>query len=364
MGAHGTVVSSQARRRWLVVLVVVALLAAVPVLLALRPAAAGEIEIGALRARIAASGGHPFHGYAQSSGLLPVPDLPGLSDVTSLVSGVTEMRTWYASPERWRVDVLDGAAETDLYQADGAQVMWESAAGQLTRIEGPQPVRLPRGADLTPPALGARLLALAAGDTFSPLAAKRVAGVDAAGLRIAPGTAGTTVARVDLWADPDTGLPLQVEITARGGSRPVFVTRFLEVHLSAPDNGVLTPPEPGPGVGSVVTDTSDLLAAANRLGRGGLPERLGGFARQATPLAAAGVYGTGFARFVVARLPGGAGRRAYEQVRTFGTAVGDDAAVLPTGLLTVGAVRGGRGTYLIAGLAEPAVIQQVVRELS
>src|SRR5689334_437409 len=145
MGAHGTVVSSQARRRWLVVLAVVALLAAVPVLLALRPARAGETSAADLRARIAASGGQPFQGYAWSSGLLPVPDLPGLSDVTALVNGVTEMRTWYASPERWRVDILRGAAETDLYQSGGAQVVWESAASQLTRIEGAQPVRLPRG---------------------------------------------------------------------------------------------------------------------------------------------------------------------------------------------------------------------------
>ncbi|WP_305788675.1 hypothetical protein [Symbioplanes lichenis] len=351
-------------------LVAVVLLGSVPVLLALRPAGAGTMDPGTLRARMAGSGGQAFHGYAQSNGLLPVPALPGLSDVTSLVSGVTEMRTWYASAERWRVDVVRGAGETDLYQVGDAQVVWESAAGQLTRIVGAQPVRLPRGADLTPPVLGARLLALAteeapgAGDRFEVLRGKRVAGIDAVGLRIVPATVGTTVAYVDVWAEPGTGLPLQVEITARGGSRPVFVTRFLEVDLSAPEDSVLTPPVPGPGVGSVVTDTSDLLAAANRLGRGWLPERLGGFERQDTPVAAAGVYGTGLARFVVARLPGGAGNRAYEQVRTFGTPAGDDAAVLPTGLLTVGAVRAGRGVYLIAGLVEPAVIERVARELS
>ena len=79
-----------------------------------------------------------------------------------------------------------------------------------------------------------------------------------------PASPDTTVAHVDIWADPDTGLPLQAEVTAKGGARPVFVTRFLEIHFSAPDATVLTPPAPRAGIGYTVTEAPDILSAINR----------------------------------------------------------------------------------------------------
>jgi len=78
---------------------------------------------------------------------------------------------------------------------------------------------------VTPPALVRTLLDVAAGERFEPLPARRVAGVDAAGLRIVPAGAGTTVDHIDIWADPGSGLPVQAEVTARGGQRPVFVRK-------------------------------------------------------------------------------------------------------------------------------------------
>ncbi|MGA5298532.1 hypothetical protein ACPCHT_01315 [Nucisporomicrobium flavum] len=366
MGAHRTVVSAQARRRWVVVLAVVAVLGSLPVLAGLRPVRAAEVGLATLRERIAASGRQAHEGYALSSGLLPLPALPDLEQVTALVTGTTELRTWYAAPDRWRVDVVDEAAERDLYQTPDAQYAWDYGQNQLTRIAGAQPVRLPRGADVTPPALGTRLLGLAAADRFTPLPGKRVAGLAAAGLRIVPASADTTVAHVDLWADPGTGLPLQVEVTARGGSRPVFVTRFLEVHLRTPDASVLTPPAPVAGMGFTVTDTSDILGAIDRLGVGGLPERLAGSPREATAVGAAGAYGAGLARFVVVALPGRLGYRTYGRLRAFGQAVTvpqGEAAILSTGLLTVLAVRADR-TYLVAGLVQPALLRRVAAELA
>ena len=368
MGAGRTVVRTQARRRWGIVLAAVVLLCSVPVVINTWPAGAAEIGTGALRERIAASARQPYQGYAQSTGLLPLPPLPNLEQVTALVSGTTEMRTWYAARDRWRVDVIDGGSERDLYQTPDAQYVWDYGANQLSRIVGDQPIRLPRAADLTPPDLVRRLLTVAAGDRFVSLAGKRVAGVAAAGLRIVPATADTTVAHIDIWADPGTGLPLQAEVTAKGGVRPVFVTRFLEVHLSVPAAEVLTPPAPRPGVGFTITAAPDILSALNRRRPVLLPDRLAGSPRRDAVAgeAVAGVYGTGLAQFVAVALPGRFGSEAYQKVATFGqdvTVPGGSAALISTGLLSVLVVRAQR-TYLVAGLVQPAVLQRVAADLS
>ncbi len=368
MSRGRTVVEAQARRRWGVVLAVVVLLCSVPVVLNLRPVRAAAVDPGELRSRIAASADRPHQGFAQSSGLLPLPPLPNLEEVVELVSGRTEMRVWYAARDRWRVDVIEGSTERDLYRTPQSEYLWDYGADQLTQIVGEQPIRLPRPADLTPPELVRRLLGIAAGDRIEALPARRVAGIDAAGLRIVPATADTTVDHVDVWADPATGLPLQAEITARGGERPVFVTRFLEVELVTPDAAVLTPPAGRPGTGFTMTDVPDVLGVLDNLGTARLPDRLAGFARRdaVDGLGSAGVYGTGLAQFVVVAVPDRYGWPAFEQVSTYGRDLdvpGGDAAVIGTGLLSVLVVRT-EGTYLVAGLVDPALLERVATDLA
>jgi hypothetical protein len=368
MGAGRTIVRTQARRRWSIVLAAVVLLTSVPIAINKWPARATDIRTGALRERIAASARQPYQGYAQSIGLLPLPPLPNLEQVTALVSARTEMRTWYAARDRWRVDVIDGGSERDLYQAPDAQYIWDYGANQLSKIVGDQPIRLPRAADLTPPDLARRLLDVATGDRFAALAGKRVAGLAAAGLRIVPSTPATTVSHIDIWADPGTGLPLQAEVTAKGGVRPVFVTRFLEVHLSAPAAEVLTPPTPRPGMGFTVSDAPDILSALYRRRPVLLPDRLAGSPRRGTVAgqSVAGVYGTGLAQFVAVALPGRFGSQAYHKVATFGQDVkvpAGSAALISTGLLTVLVVHAQR-TFLVAGFVQPAVLRQVAADLS
>ncbi|MCA2214238.1 hypothetical protein [Jidongwangia harbinensis] len=369
MGAGGTVVRAEARRRWALVLAVVVLLGSVPAVLAAWPVRAARIDAGVLRERIAASAAQPYHGFAQSTGLLGLPPLRNLEQVTALVSRTTQMRTWYAGPDRGRVDVVGGGTERDLYRTPDGQYVWDYGANQLTRVVGDQPVRLPTAADLTPPELARRLLALAAGDRVEPLAGRRVAGVAAAGLRIVPAAPGTTVAHVDVWADPASGLPLQAELTAKGGARPVFVSRFLEVTLGVPDARVLTPPAARPGMGFTVTAVPDVLGALNRWQRSaGLPDRLAGQPRRdaVDGTDAVGVYGTGLARFVVLGVPRRFGAEAYDNAEAFGRSIempGGRAALLATGLLTVLVVQGDR-TYLAAGLVEPATLERAAADLA
>jgi hypothetical protein len=362
----GTVVRRQAGRRWAVVLAVVVVLCSVPIIVNVWPATAADVPAATLRQRIAASAGQAYQGYAQSSGLLPLPSLPNLEQVTALVSTTTEMRTWYAARDRWRVDVINGGSERDTYQTPDAQYVWDYGDNQLSRIVGDQPIRLPRAADMTPPELVRRLLTIAAGDRFEALAGRRIAGREADGLRIRPATADTTVDHVDVWADPGSGLPLQAEITAKGGTRPVFITRFLEIHLSVPDAATVTPPAPTGAMGYTTTSAPDILSFLNRRRFIFLPEALAGQPRTDSVASAAGVYGTGLAQFVVAALPGRFGSQAYDQVQKFGLGVTvpqGEASLIATGLLNVLVVRTDR-TYLVAGLVEPAVLKRVAVDLA
>jgi hypothetical protein len=188
-------------------------------------------------------------------------------------------------------------------------------------VNGP-PVRLPRAADLVPPELGRRLLGgVQPGDRLTRRPARRVAGVDAAGLRVVPADPHTTIGRVDVWADPRTGLPLRVEVTPRGLAAPILVTRFLDLRLAAPPASVLTPPVPRPGLGFTATNAPDIAGEFATVLLGPLPDTLAGRARSGTPLArvaGTGAYGTGFTQFVVLPVPRQTGFAAFRSAANAG----------------------------------------------
>jgi hypothetical protein len=366
-----TVVSAAARRRWLVVGTAAIVLAGLPVAVGALPVRVPVGDVGLLAARIRTSAGQPYQGYAVSTVTAGLPALPQLNDVTDLLDGDTRLRVWYASAQRWRADVLDVAAERDTYQLPGRQVTWDYSRAQLTEIDGVSPVRLPQGADLVPPELARRLIA--AGDPVSGLAPKRVAGIDATGLRITPASPDTTVGHVDVWADPGTGLPLEVTVTARGGGPAILVSRFLDVDLRAPAGQVLTPPPAGPGIGYTVTSATDLLRTLVGRGLGALPERLAGQDRVATSptgLTAAAAYGSGLAQFLVLSVPRQVGFDAMDRASRGGAIripfPDGEGELIATPLLSVLAMDAdpARRTYLLAGLVAPAVLRQAGAQLS
>lgn len=371
MGGGDTVVRSQRRRRWGIVLAAAAILGALPAAVAALPVGTPKVDTAELRQRMIASATQPYRGYALSVGALGLPSLPNLGQVTALVSGTTELRAWYAGRDRWRVDAIGPGTELDVYQTPDAQWLWDYGDNRLTRVVGRPPARLPRAADLTPPDLARRLLAIAGQDAVTPLAGRRVAGRTAAGLRVTPADPATTVAHIDIWADPGTGLPLQTELTAKGASRPVFVTRFLEVSMGVPDDDTVTPPAVRPQLGFSVTNAPDLLSAIGGRRRGPLPDSVAGRARRdaiaGNGAALVGFYGTGLAQFATLALPGRLGRDAYTNAARVGTAVtvADGAAtVIAAGLLSVLVVRSERGTYLVAGMVDAAVLSAAAADLS
>jgi len=369
-----TVVTRDRWRRWVVVAAGAAALLAVSVAVDAVPSRQVPIGADALRERVLASAAQPYSGYGESVGRLGVPELPELDEVAALLSGTSRMRAWYAGPDRWRVDDLTAAGERGTYRLGDSEFVWDYEGDSLTRIEGRAPVRLPRAADLLAPELARRLLALGAGEPVRRLGARRVAGIEAAGLRLSPADPQTTVGAVDVWADPASGLALRVEVTTRGAERPVLVSRMLEVSLAAPAGDVLTPSASATS-GRTVVRAVDIAGVLRGVGTIRAPSVLAGRTRVTPSVELPGVglyggsqYGGGLSAFVAVPLSRGLASRILDGARNAGAAeipVPAGAAIrLQTPLLTLAVVRVRRGGYLLAGAVTPAVLDQAAAELA
>ena len=279
--------------RWLVLLAAVALLASLPALVAAMPVTVRPLSAADLLAKVGASAAVPYQGYAESRASLGLPDLPVVGRQTALLGGATRMRAWVAGPADWRVDELTSIGERDLYHDASGTVEWDSGSRRVERTLGEPVVRFARPADLLPPELGRRLAAAASVDEVRLERPRRVAGVEALGLRISPRSPTTTVARVDLWADPSSGLPVRVELTARGGGAPIIVTSFLDLRRSRPPEGVVRFRAP-PDARLDFDEAPDLAGAVERFSPFVLPDQLGGAPRRTRVASAASTYGQGF----------------------------------------------------------------------
>jgi hypothetical protein len=340
-----------------------ALLCALPAIVAAWPVPASPLSAAALRARILRSADVPYQGYVESSVDLDLPSLPDLGDVSSLLDGSTDQYAWYRSPSQWRADTITGTSESDTYQTSQGTFQWDYSANLLTHIVGPQPVRLPQAADFLPPALASRLLGYASSAArISRLPSQRVAGVDAAGLRLVPDDPATTIGAVDIWADPASGLPVEVAIIGRGASQPILVARFLELSESRPSLAVVTP-DPAPGVGVTSTRLPDISGILNRFGPS-LPGQIAGMSRVPAPsgLSDVAAYGTGFSRFTVLPLPNGVGQSALKAAEDAGAGgillSGGNGALIETPLLTVllAQSQSGGPVYLLTGAVTSALL--------
>jgi hypothetical protein len=366
-----SVVRRYTRRRWLAVGGGVAVLVALPPVVAAWPVGAARADPRALRSRVLGSATVPYQGYVDSEGHLALPDLPQLGDVAGLLSGATSIRAWYAGPGAWRVAAIDSLGERDIYRTADGTFLWDFQRNQATLITGEVPVRLPWASDVVPPALARRLLAGAAtGDRYDALPARRVAGVAATGLRMRPSDPDTTIGRVDVWADPATGLPLDVEVAGRVTGTAIFTSRFLDFSRTAPDPATLTPTRP-PSAGFDVTSQPDVAAAVNAAVPVRLPDSLAGRARVPTPGGVRGVggYGAGLSSFVVVPLPGRLGAQIFDTFNGGGATpvllAGGDGFELSNSVLTALAIRrhGGGRRFLLTGFVTGDLLRRAATDL-
>jgi len=351
----------------------VALLCALPTIDSAFPVTVPHVAAAQVRKDILAAEDQPYAGYAESDASFGLPTgLEGFSGVTTLLDGVTRMRVWQAAPDRWRVDVLNDVGENDTYQTAHGSYLWNSASELLTKVIGQYPVRLPRAADLVPPALAIRLLREAGPHArFSELPSRRVAGIAAIGLRVTPNDPDSTIAQVDIWTEPSRWLPLQVEIFGHGTSQPAIETEFLQVSSWRPNQATLTP-QRGPGTAFTQTDASNLSGALSDLGPVILPSSLAGRPRGAAPtgFSQIGIYGRGLATFVVLEIDGSTGLSLLSDALSGGGiplkgphwyGVSINTKIINAVLLHP---RAGAGTFVLAGFVERKVLQKAAGQIA
>ena len=338
--------------RWAAVGLLVAALVALPSVVAALPADDTEVPAAQLRAAVLASADVGFSGYAVSAGGLALPVSERLTDVADLFSDRTLMRVWWRGPEEHRVDVVTAAGETGVHRDPCGTWTWDFEAATATRGD-PASLALPTPPDLLPAALGRRLLSEATDDELSRAGARRVAGRDALGLRLVPAEPAASVGRVDVWVDPATGLPLQVEVFAEGAGLAALDTRFLDLDLAvpAPEVTAFVPP---PGASVRAGGVADIVREARqRLRPVTFPEELAGLPRRELAGAPAGIglYGRGVTLLVVAPLPPGLAGGLRNALAGSPDAVRDEAgtrlAAGPVGLMLVEPL--GRGPYVLTG---------------
>jgi hypothetical protein len=360
-------------RRWAVVAAGVALLCGLPVIASALPVSVPQLTASQLRARILASADESWAGYAESNATFGLPPVSGLTGLTSLLNGGTKMRVWQATPARWRVDVLSDAGERDTYQLGGCRsFIWNSGDQLLTEVRGRQTYRLPRAADLVPPTLALRLLSEGGRQArFSVIPPVRVAGRSAAGLRATPADPASTVGRVDIWADPSSGLPLRVEVFGRGSARPALESLFFQVSPWHPDPRVLTPTR-APGTGFTVIGAGKVAGALSNLAMVALPAQLGGRIRLPVQAGfeAIGAYGGGLTTFVVLAVRGSAGRDLVPDVVSAGgtplVLAGGAGAEIGAPLINAIVVRppGWFFTFLLAGTVSMQLLERAATDLT
>lgn len=357
-----------ALRRWSTVGVAIALLAATPYAVGRLPAAEASVPPGQLVALVLGSAESPYAGYAESSARIGLPDVPQIGEVLALLGQTTRLRVWWAGSSRWRVDALGIAGERDMYRDADGLVLWDSAERRVTRQFGESPVRLTRASDLLPAELGRRLAAAARPDELSALPSRRVAGITAAGVRITPRSAATTIGRVDIWADPATGVPLRVEVTEKAASFAAIRTGFLEYTRGRPSARALdfVPPR---GVPLDTVEAPDVAGLIGNFSPFVLPDVAAGTRRRGSVGRAGGTYGAGFDLVAAVILPGRQLRRAQRALRDvippvdrpYGSVTTVSAPVL-NALVVVPPAAPGYG-YLLSGAVTVAELERLAAGL-
>ena len=332
---------SGAGRRWALVAVVLGVLVALPPLIGALPASDADVPAADLRDAALASAGTAFSGYAESAGGLTLPvGSRRFSSVVDLFSDRTSMRVWWRGADDARVAVVTPGGETGYHVDRSGSWRWNYEQGRAVR-SGRTAIALPAPPDLLPSSLGRRLLSEATDEELTRTPARRVAGRDGLGLRLTPAAEASSVDRVDLWVDAESGLPLQVRLYAEGADLPALDTRFLDLDLGDPGAG-LTRFAPPPGASVSDDDSDDVLDRADdRLARVPLPARLAGLPRREVAGAprAVGLYGRGVTLLAVVPVSDGIAVDLARTLRDVPGAVdqgrGVRAAVGPLGLMVL-----------------------------
>lgn len=207
---------------------------------------------------VAASDTETFSGTVAQSSELGLPSLPatgGASGTSSsgpssaaseqsileLLTGDHTAKVYVDGPTRQRVQVLDQLAERDAVRNGSDVWLYDSKGDAATHLTLPARsgssagTATPTPLATTPQALAEKLIAAVDPSTAVTLGdPSSVAGRDAYTLVLTPRTDATLVGSVRIAVDGATGIPLRVQVIARGAVAPAFEAGFTSFSTDRP----------------------------------------------------------------------------------------------------------------------------------
>ena len=195
------------------------------------------------------TGSVPSSAQGSSGGGITTADI-------ALLTGPNSLRVYVDGPTKARVQDLESLAERDVIRNGNDVWVYDSkdnSVGHATLASRQHFVRpgtapqatTPDPTDATPEGLAKNLIAqLEPTSTLSVDSNVRVAGRAAYDLVLTPKVSDTLIGSVSIAVDAETGLPLRVQIDARGQKTPAVSIGFSSLDLSTPAASLFafTPP--------------------------------------------------------------------------------------------------------------------------
>ncbi len=280
-----------------------------------------------LLAEVADSTPPPLTGTVVETASFGLPALPATGNPTSLSSLLTgshTVRVWYASAGHFRLAVPEPLSESDVIRDGGTAWLWQSTLNKVTKFTLPAHAAKPVPAQPLTPQQAAQQVLAAVGPTTTVSVSSNVtvAGQAAYALNIAPKDTRSLVGEIQIAVDGRNGVPLRLQVFARGASSPAFQVGYTDIHFVTPAPADLrfTPP-PGATVSQV-----------------NLGDHQAGSHGQATP----GTSTIGSGWLTVLRLPSSALTPGPDQGNK--SSMGESAAVLNALLGSASQVHGAWGS--------------------
>jgi outer membrane lipoprotein-sorting protein len=198
----------------------------------------------------------PLTGTVVETTSLGLPQLPGIGDPTSLASLLTGSHTvnvYYQDAKHFRLAIPAPAAETDVIRNDGTLWLWDSRSDSVTKYVLPKPAakakqvpaKLPDTPVLTPQQAANEVLKAVGKTTIVSLQSNvMIAGQASYQLVLAPKDHRSLIGEVTIAIDAQYGVPLRVQVFAKGATSPAFQVGYTSLQFVAPAaaNFDFTPP--------------------------------------------------------------------------------------------------------------------------
>jgi outer membrane lipoprotein-sorting protein len=202
----------------------------------------------------------PLTGTVVETTSLGLPQLPQTGNPTSLSSLLTGSHTvkvYWEDAQHFRLAIPQSMSETDLIRNGSTAWLWESTRNAVTKYNlqannskkthSPVPQVSPATAPLTPQQAANQVLkAVGKTTTVSTQTNITVAGEAAYQLVLAPKDSRSTIGSVQIAIDGKTGVPLRLQVFAKGATAPAFQVGYTSISYVAPAAANLTfTPPPG-----------------------------------------------------------------------------------------------------------------------